>query len=82
MTRSDEPRSKLAVGMEWATRATSIGLEFVLPTLLGAFLDSKLGTSPLCVVLGAFVGFGVGMTHILRIAKDGTGETPRGKSEK
>ena len=82
VTRSDESRSKLAVGMDWAARASSIGLEFVLPTLLGAYLDSKFGSSPLCVVLGAFLGFGVGMTHILRIAKDGTGEPTSGKSVK
>ena len=81
MTRSDEPRSKLAVGMDWATRATSIGLEFVVPSLLGAFLDQKMKTSPIGVLIGALVGFGVGMTHILRIAKEGTGETPRDQTK-
>ena len=76
MTRPDESRSKFAVGMDWATRATSIGLEFVVPALLGAYLDQKFGSSPLCVLLGAFLGFGMGMFHILRIAREGTNGSP------
>ena len=76
MSRPDESRSKIAVGMDWATRATSIGLEFVIPALFGAYLDQKIGSSPLCVLLGAFLGFGMGMIHILRIAREGTNESP------
>ncbi len=79
MTRPEESRSKFAVGMDWATRATSIGLEFVIPALLGAYLDEKIGSSPLCVLLGAFLGFGIGMIHILQIAREGTGESPLNK---
>ena len=79
--RPDESRSKLAVGMDWATRATSIGLAFVLPSLLGAYLDLKIGTSPLCVLIGALLGFGLGMTQILRLAREGTGERPKEKVE-
>ena len=79
MTRPDESRSKLAVGMDWATRATSIGLEFVIPALLGAYLDQKIGSSPLCVLIGAFLGFGIGMVHILKIAREGTGGSPLNK---
>ena len=40
MTRSDEPRSNLSVGMAWASRITSVGLEFAVPPLLGAFIGS------------------------------------------
>jgi ATP synthase protein I len=58
--------------MQWATRVTSVGLEFVVPPLLGVLLDRWLGSSPVCMLLGAVIGFAVGMMQILRIAKDGT----------
>ena len=73
MTRPDEPRSSLSVGMQWASRVTTVGLEFVVPPLLGVLLDRWWGTSPLAMLTGALVGFGVGMMQILRIAREGTG---------
>jgi ATP synthase protein I len=72
LARSDEPRSNLAVGMDWATRVTAVGLEFVLPPLLGVLVDRWLGTNPLALLTGAVLGFAVGMVHILRIAREGT----------
>ena len=68
-----EPRSVLSVGMQWASRITTVGLEFALPPLMGAGLDGWWRTSPWATVVGAVVGFAVGMMHILRIAREGTG---------
>jgi ATP synthase protein I len=68
---SEEPRSKLAVGLEWASRVTTVGLEFALPPLLGALLDRRLGSSPVGVLGGAVLGFSVGMVHLLAIAREG-----------
>lgn len=68
-----EPRSALSVGMEWASRVSTIGLEFALPPLLGAFLDRGWTLRPLATVLGAFAGFAIGMMHILRIARQKPG---------
>ena len=62
----------LSVGMEWASRISTVGLEFALPPLAGAGLDRWWGTSPWATVLGAVLGFAVGMMHILRIAREGT----------
>lgn len=56
--------------MEWASRVTAIGLEFALPPLLGSFCDRRWGTAPWITVLGAFLGFAVGMVHILRIGRE------------
>ncbi len=64
-------RSILALSMQWASRVSTIGLEFALPPLLGAALDRWWHTAPLVTVLGAFAGFAVGMVHILRIAREG-----------
>ncbi|GAC1470799.1 MAG: hypothetical protein NVSMB9_16270 [Isosphaeraceae bacterium] len=76
MTGSDSPRSNLSVGMDWASRVTTVGLEFVVPPLLGVFLDGRMGTSPFAMLLGAVCGFALGMFHILRIAREGAG-TPK-----
>jgi F0F1-type ATP synthase assembly protein I len=75
--RPDEPRSRLAVGIEWASRVTTVGLEFALPPLLGAWFDRWRGTSPLGVLLGAALGFGLGMAHLLRFARDGAAGGPK-----
>ena len=78
MTRSDEPRSALSVGMGWASRVSSVGMAFVLPALFGALLDHWWGTSPWALLAGAVLGFAVGMLEILRIARDGAGASRRG----
>lgn len=72
MTRSDEPRSALSVGIQWASRVTTVGLEFVVPPLLGVALDRWWGTNPLAMLTGAVLGFVAGMMQILRIAREGT----------
>jgi F0F1-type ATP synthase assembly protein I len=64
-----ESRSILAIGMEWASRATSIGLEFALPPLLGSVADRWWKTSPWLTVIGAVLGFTIGMMHVLRVAQ-------------
>ena len=76
MTQSEEPRSNLSVGMGWASRVTTVGLMFVVPTLLGLALDRWWGTSPAALLVATFLGFVVGMLSILRIAKEGTGGGP------
>ena len=72
MRARPEPRSALSVGMEWASRVTTVGLEFALPPLAGVWPGSLVGTSPWATVVGAVLGFAVGMVHILRIAREGT----------
>jgi hypothetical protein len=64
-----ESRSFLTIGMEWASRVTTIGLEFALPPILGAWADRRWQTGPWLTVVGAVLGFAVGMTHVLQIAR-------------
>jgi ATP synthase protein I len=68
-------RSPLSVGVEWASRASTLGLEFALPPLLGALVDRKLGSAPAGILVGMVLGFAVGMMHILRIARDASRPT-------
>lgn len=69
-----EPRSPLSTGMMWASRVTNVAIGFVLPALLGYYLDRWLKSSPVGVLLGMALGFAAGMMQIMRIAKD----SPRG----
>jgi ATP synthase protein I len=63
-------QSLLSLGLEWSSRITTIGLEFSVPALLGFGVDHWLRTSPAATVTGAFLGFGVGMLHSLRMARE------------
>jgi F0F1-type ATP synthase assembly protein I len=67
LAREPNPRSAVSVGVEWGSRVTSIGLEFVVPALLGYGLDRWLGTKPWFAVLGALLGLAMGMFHVFRL---------------
>ncbi len=64
-----EPRSPLSVGIDWASRITTLGFEFALPAFLGHFIDRRMGSAPVGLLAGMVLGFVVGMLHILKIAK-------------
>jgi ATP synthase protein I len=68
-----ESRSPLAEGLMWASRVTTLGLEFSLPVVGGHYLDRWQQTSPAATLTGLVLGFAVGMVHLLRIARGGTG---------
>lgn len=58
--------------MAWASRITTIAIGFVVPAMLGHALDQWLGSRPLGILVGAGLGFALGMVQLLRIAR---GET-------
>jgi ATP synthase protein I len=58
--------------MMWASRITSLGLEFALPALGGVYLDRRFDTRPWGTLIGSALGFALGMWHILKIAREGT----------
>jgi hypothetical protein len=62
-------RSPLAVSFGLATKLSSIGLEFALPMLLGLYLDQKLGTKPVLLLVGMALGFAIGILHLVLIAR-------------
>jgi F0F1-type ATP synthase assembly protein I len=77
------------VGLDLASRVTTIGLEFALPAAAGYGLDSWLGTKPAATVCGVVLGFIVGMFHAVRMSREMSGDTarparkpaPRGRSD-
>ncbi len=71
----DEPsdgRSALALAYAWAWRVIAISLEMVIPGLVGYWIDSRLGTKALFVLLGFLLGMAVGVLHLLQIARGST----------
>ena len=66
---SDDKRSPVAIGYMWASRATSVSLEMVLPILLGLWLDRRWNSSPWIVIIGAVLGFSIALLHLMQMTK-------------
>jgi F0F1-type ATP synthase assembly protein I len=71
-----------AAAMEWVAKITTVGLEMVLPTVAGTYLDQYLGTN-YWAVIGLVVGLAVGFWHLLQMTKStpGKGRPPKGKDQ-
>jgi len=84
MPREPESRSAVAVGFEWASRVSTIAIGFSLPAIIGFGVDRWLGSSPVATLVGVVVGFGSGLTQILRLANNLPGQqerrTPRSRT--
>jgi F0F1-type ATP synthase assembly protein I len=55
--------------MELGSLATTIGLEMVVPILLGYWLDHRLGTIAVFTIAGAALGMAGGLWHLIRLTK-------------
>lgn len=72
MSQPDSP-SSLTLGVMWATRITSVGLEFAIPALVGMEIDRRWSTGRVATFVGAGLGFLTGMVHLVRIAREANG---------
>jgi ATP synthase protein I len=70
VSQKPDGRSALSIGMDWGTRVTAIGLEFAVPAFVGFGLDRWWGTAPWMTILGALLGVGMGMLHLIRLASE------------
>ena len=52
----------------WAYRVSALGLEFSLPALAGYVVDRRWDTAPTATLLGAGLGFAMGLYHLIQIA--------------
>lgn len=82
MNQKPAGRSALSIGMDWGTRVTAIGLEFALPAFVGFGLDRWWGSAPWMTILGAFLGVGIGMLHVIRLASELPGSPGRRESKR
>jgi len=53
-----------------------VGLEMALPIAVGAWLDSRWGTSPWLAIAGVIIGFTVGMVHLWLLLRPPPGQPP------
>ncbi len=70
----------MAQAIAWSSRITTICLEMVIPAVIGCWLDQRLGTGMVFVVLGAAAGMTAGMVHLVRIANAEGKTSSDGKS--
>ena len=68
---SRDSDSGLGIGLALAYRGMTLGLEFALPAMAGYAADRRWGTSPVLTLVGATLGFAVGMWHLLRSSSTG-----------
>ena len=58
----------MANGMQWVAKITTVGLEMVVPTVIGMWLDQKLQTQYLGL-LGIILGVPLGIWHLVKMTK-------------
>jgi F0F1-type ATP synthase assembly protein I len=58
----------MAKAYEWASRIIVISLEMVLPGAAGYWIDTRLGTVCLFLVIGLALGCTGGVWHLVRLA--------------
>ena len=73
-------RDSLAQGYMWATRATSIALQAVIPAGLGYWLDHWWGTAPWLLIVGTVLGFVSMMTELIAFTKPKKRPPPNGSA--
>lgn len=56
-TQEEDIRAAWAIGFSRAAEISGVGMQFILPTLFGWWVDQKLGT----MYIGLGVGLGLGM---------------------
>ncbi len=71
----DDDRLPMAKAYQCATRVVTISAGMVLPGMLGYWLDSRLGTGILCMIVGFALGMTYGIYELVRL-----GQTPKGPS--
>jgi len=69
LSNTRDGRSSVALGWAWASHVTTISLEMVFPSLLGFWIDHKLGTGFVFLIVGAVFGMVAGFTHLIRFAR-------------
>ena len=83
MTDQRPRHHPIAAAKEWVAKITTVGLEMVLPTIAGTYLDRYLRTS-YWAVIGLVVGLVVGFWHLLQMTKAASGKRrpPQGKDSR
>jgi len=74
---SSDDRSTLARAHQWATRIMVVSLEMVLPGLAGFWVDQRLGTLFVFLLIGIVLGCTGGFWHLIRLTSASTRKSDR-----
>jgi F0F1-type ATP synthase assembly protein I len=74
--QSRKSKQSQLVGMYWATRVSSIGMQMAIMPGLGFLADRYFGTLPWLTLVGACLGFGLAMREVFRLAQGGVDRSP------
>ncbi len=57
------------MAVAWVSQVTSIALEMVVPAVLGLWIDQKLGTRFVFLLIGVILGLIASMLSLLHLAR-------------
>jgi F0F1-type ATP synthase assembly protein I len=64
----------MAIAFEWSATVMTISAEMVVPGLMGYWVDQRLGTRVLFLLVGFALGGTLATLQLMRIAKGRTGQ--------
>jgi ATP synthase protein I len=69
MDNPSDDLSSYARAMVWVSRITTIAIEMVLPGAIGYWIDTKLGTKVVFMIIGVILGFVGGLWQLIKLTK-------------
>jgi hypothetical protein len=72
VTTPSDDRSPIAVAYQWATRIMVVAMEMVLPALVGHWIDARLGTVVLFLLIGLGLGCTAATVHLMQMIRSDT----------
>ena len=69
MPKQHDQPPPLVVALQWTSRITTIALEMAVPGVIGYWLDRRLGSGLVLLVLGVVTGFVTGIISLVRLAQ-------------
>jgi hypothetical protein len=65
-----DDRDPISKGYAWSVIVSSIGMEMVVPPLIGLWIDRKCGTIVLFTILGAVLGMVCAISQLVGLGKN------------
>ena len=82
MPEPHDDRSPMAIAFEWSATVMTISAEMVVPGLMGYWLDQRLGTRALFLLVGFAIGGTLAGMQLMRIANRRTGQDEKNRNVK
>lgn len=70
MVEKEPKPDPVSEGFRWASALTSCGIEVVLPSAAGYWLDQQFGTLPWCTVVGLLLGMFAATYHLVVLLRN------------